>query len=166
MKWKCASCGREHDGLPLTWVIPEPAPWTAIPQAERAKRGILGEENCEVDGKHFFVRGLIHLPIQGSNETFFWNVWVSLSEKNYRRALQMWNSPDRVDEPPSFGWLCVRLPLYPETQNLHTMVHWRPPGNRPHIEIEPTEHPLAVEQRNGITMERVKEIAEFFLHTT
>ncbi len=30
----------------------------------------------------------------------------------------------------------------------------------PYVELEPTEHPLAIEQRNGITLERVKEIQE------
>ena len=30
---------------------------------------------------------------------------------------------------------------------------------RPLIEVEPSEHPLAVEQRQGISVERVAEIA-------
>ncbi len=32
------------------------------------------------------------------------------------------------------------------------------------IELEPTDHPLAVEQRVGITLARVQEIAETLLH--
>lgn len=35
----------------------------------------------------------------------------------------------------------------------------------PYIELEPTEHPLAMEQREGITMERVKQIAEELCET-
>ena len=27
----------------------------------------------------------------------------------------------------------------------------------PYVELEPTEHPLAIEQRNGITLERGKK---------
>lgn len=30
----------------------------------------------------------------------------------------------------------------------------------PYVELEPTDHPLAIEQRNGITLDRVKEIEE------
>ncbi|WP_308294565.1 hypothetical protein [Streptomyces sp. RKAG290] len=37
-------------------------------------------------------------------------------------------------------------------------------GRRPLIELEPTDHPLAVEQRNGITLDRVREIAEAVQH--
>ncbi len=37
-------------------------------------------------------------------------------------------------------------------------------GQRPLIELEPTDHPLAAEQRAGITLARVQEIAETLLH--
>lgn len=38
----------------------------------------------------------------------------------------------------------------------------RPPG-RPTIELEPTDHPLAIEQRHGIPSELIAEIAERFM---
>jgi hypothetical protein len=44
------------------------------------------------------------------------------------------------------------------------MVHTRAVGVRPYIQLEPTDHPLAVEQRTGITLARVQEIAEMVLH--
>jgi hypothetical protein len=49
---------------------------------------------------------------------------------------------------------------------LKTDVHLRPLNKRPLVELEPTDHPLAVEQRNGITMARVREIVEPLLHRT
>lgn len=52
------------------------------------------------------------------------------------------------------------LPGYPETFNLKTLVHTRAVGLVPWIEREPTDHQLAVEQRTGITWERIHEIAE------
>ena len=47
---------------------------------------------------------------------------------------------------------------------LKTRVHTQATGQRPLIELEPTDHPLAVEQRTGITMARVQQIAESLLH--
>jgi hypothetical protein len=58
-----------------------------------------------------------------------------------------------------FGWLSTDLPCYPDTVNLKTMVHPRPDEIRPIIELEPTDHSLAVESRDGVTIERVREIA-------
>ena len=51
-----------------------------------------------------------------------------------------------------------------ETLNLKTEVHTEPVGTRPHVVLEPTDHPLSVEQRSGITVRRVPEIAELLLH--
>ena len=81
-----------------------------------------------------------------------------------KRAVELWDTPGRESEPPCFGWLCTSLPLYPKTLHLKTHVHTHPVGERPFVELEPTDYPLAVEQRNGITMDRVREIAEALLH--
>jgi hypothetical protein len=51
-----------------------------------------------------------------------------------------------------------------ETVNLKTKVHLRDDGLRPWIELEPTDHPLAVEQRNGISTDRVAEIYSIMVH--
>ena len=56
------------------------------------------------------------------------------------------------------------IPCYPETLQLKTMVRTRRVGLRPLVELEPTDHPLAVEQRFGITWRRVQEIVETVLH--
>lgn len=59
-----------------------------------------------------------------------------------------------------FGWLSTDIPCYPDTINLKTIVHMKEVGLCPIIELEPTNHLLAVEQREGISLERIKEIAE------
>jgi hypothetical protein len=117
-----------------------------------------------IDEKHWFIVGNLEIPILGSEERFSWDVWVSLSEQNMKRAAQLWETPGRESEPAYFGWLSTLLPGYPETLHLKTMVHTRAVGRRPLVELEPTDHPLAVEQRQGITWERVQEISELVLH--
>ena len=62
-------------------------------------------------------------------------------------------------------WLSTSLPCYPDTLNLKAQVQTRPLGMRPYVELEPTDHPLAMEQRTGISIERVREIAECVLHS-
>jgi hypothetical protein len=44
------------------------------------------------------------------------------------------------------------------------MVHTQAVGLRPEIELEPTDHLLSVEQRDGITWERVYAIASIANH--
>ncbi len=91
-------------------------------------------------------------------------VWVSLSEKNFDRMCELWETEGREKEPPYFGWLSTALPCYTNTMNLKTHVHTQPVGERPLVELEPTNHPLSIEQQKGITMARVQEIAQCVLH--
>jgi hypothetical protein len=128
-------------------------------------RNMLEDDICMIYGQGLFVRGNVVLPLRDEDRTFSWSVWVSLSHDNYGRMLERWEDPERASEPPYFGWLSTRLPVYPEsTINLKTNVRTQPPSDRPLIELEPTAHPLAVEQREGITRRRVQEIAEVLLH--
>jgi hypothetical protein len=135
-----------------------------MPEAERRQRCLISSDQCIIDDEHFFIRGNLELPIIGSEELFVWGVWVSLSEANYNRASELLEQSGRESEPPYFGWLSTALPGYPDTVNLKTHVHTRPVGVRPSIELEPTDHLLAVEQRQGITWERIQELAVVVLH--
>jgi hypothetical protein len=162
--FRCRTCGKYHRDLPLSYGAEAPLVYYDIPEDERESRTLLSSDQCVIDEKFFFIVGNIDIPILGRDEKFSWSVWVSLSLKNFKRAYELWTTPGRESEPPYFGWLSTRLPGYPDTLNLKTMVHTRSVGRRPFVELEPIDHPLAVEQRNGITWDRVKEIAELAMH--
>ena len=88
-----------------------------------------------------------------------WGVWASVSEQSLRRILELWNAPVVESEPPRFGWLSTWITGYPEPIEIRCHIHIRPANLRPRIELEPSDYPVAIEQRNGITLQRVKEIA-------
>jgi hypothetical protein len=159
----CASCGERHEELPMSYAAPAPEYWTD--DLDDDDDSGLSSDQCVIKGEWFFVHGLIEIPVSDSDETFSWGVWVSLSRENYGRMTELWETPDRECEPPYFGWLSTHLPVYsPTTINLKTHLHTRPLGERPFIELEPTDHPLAVEQRTGITAARVRQFADILLH--
>lgn len=142
-----------------------PVLWYTLPEDERQKRAELNSDLCVIDDRYFFILGRLEIPVLDGTEVFAWLVWVSLSEKNFLRTMELWETQGREKEPRQFGWLSTSLPCYPETLHLRTGVHTRPVGQRPYVELEPTDHPLAIEQRQGITMQRVLEIAEQILHS-
>lgn len=162
--YTCAICGGSHDGAPLAYGFVAPALVETIPPSERPRRCELSSDQCIVDDEHFFVLGNLELPIVGLEERFVWTCWVSLSRDRFVRTQELWNAEGRESEPPYFGWLSSSIPGYPETLNLKTHVHTRPVGQRPAIELEPTEHPLAMEQRTGIPRLRIAELASIMAH--
>jgi hypothetical protein len=160
MAFRCKDCNEDHEGLPDLG-MDHPDPYLAVPEAEREDRTTYTLDRCTVedeDGTHFFIRGVIYIPVHGQEEPFGVGVWVSQSEKNYERYL------DDEEMEPTFGWLVNRIGFYDEdTSLLKTRVHFSGEGKRPTIELEPTDHPLAVDQRNGITLERAWKIVHRYM---
>jgi hypothetical protein len=156
--WTCRCCGKQFDTLPLDFACQAPDRWLGLPENERAQRGRLDSDLCKI-GEDLFVRGCLEVPIIGRDEVFVWGVWASVSRQSFERILELWDASDVAVEAPKFGWLCNNLPLYPTTLGLKTNLHLRSGGARPAIELEPTDHPLAIEQRRGIALQRVEEIA-------
>jgi hypothetical protein len=162
-RFKCGSCDEWHEGM-AHLSARAPLHYYSIPDDERQLRVDLNTDFCVIDDEFFFVRGLIEIPVIGLDEPFAWGVWASLSKANFKLYLDHFDDQKRDELGPFFGWLSAALAPYPDTENLKTDVHPRKPDLRPLIKLEPTDHPLAVEQRRGITQERLAQIYEISLH--
>jgi hypothetical protein len=80
------------------------------------------------------------------------------------RSNDLWHTHGREQEPPFSGWLNNDLFLFGDTINLELHVHTQPVGERPRFSVADPNHPLALQQRNGISIETVQDIAEMILH--
>lgn len=156
--WTCHCCGKQHNELPLAMGLDSPDPWLGLSEAERESRGEISSDTCIIDGKEFFVLGCLDIPLIGQPDVFRWLAWVSVSEKSYARITDLWETDIRDTEPPFFGWLSNTIGVYPDTYALKSNLYLRNHGMRPFIHLEPTDHPLAIEQREGISLQRVQEI--------
>lgn len=170
LRWKCSNCDEWHTGPCLDFGFSRPYYWkneyekksrwtNLIPRKlKKPSPTFLDQDFCSINGEDFFVRGLIHLPIVGTAESFRWGVWGSLSRANFEKLLEMDDDPERVELQPMFSWLSSQISDYPDTLNLKMYAHIQEPGRRPHFRLERADHPLSLEYHHGITPERVKEI--------
>lgn len=157
LRWKCSSCGEWHQGPSLDFGYSEPHYWSRELESSSAPGTFLTDDYCAIRGDNFFVRGIIHLPIIGTGESFAWGVWGSLSRENFEK-LRALSEDDAAQLPPMFSWLSTKLPDYPDTLNLKMYAHPQIHNQRPHFRLEKTDHPLAQEYHHGITPERVREL--------
>jgi len=160
--YKCGSCDDWHEGVPLCFHAEAPAQVGLVPDDEWPQRVTLGSDQCILeldDGTHYFMRGLLRIPIRGREDFVEHGVWVSLSEASYERAGELWETVGRESEPPYFGWLCTEVPGYTDTMLLKTRVFTQPVGARPLLEVfEPEQHPLVVDARTGIDEARLPRL--------
>ena len=160
----CRTCGQRHDTLPLSFSVKAPLPVTAIASWQLASRVVITPDQCVIDGIHFYLRGRIVVPVHDCHEPFIWGVWAQVSAKNFYRTHQLWSTPGRENEPAFMGRLATELPLFGSTLGISVNVITQVVGRRPHFAVRSARHPLGDEQREGITLARVEEIAAALLH--
>ena len=167
--WTCRSCGELHTGL-FDLACRRPEVWTDgedyAPNSEvQTSNHMLSEDFCILDGEAFFVRATLPIPLRGSGGQFFhFGVWSTLSPANFRLYLEHFNDGEFADGTRWFGWFANRLKGYPDTLSLKCHVWPQRGRQRPLLELEQTDHPLAREQSEGMTFERLIEIYKFNGH--
>ncbi|HXC57421.1 MAG TPA: DUF2199 domain-containing protein [Rhizomicrobium sp.] len=169
--WTCPNCRAIHNGL-FDMACAKPDAWPGPEDGKQPNSAVLdsthflSEDFCVLNDEHFFVRAVLEIPVLGApaGVRFAYGVWSTLSRKNFEIYENRFNTGDYDGEGPWFGWLSNALANYPNTFNLKCQVHPRSGRQRPWIELESTDHPLAVEQREGISLDRLLEIYAFFGH--
>ena len=166
--FRCTVCGEHHDVLPLSYSVKAPMAASRIPIEELEQRIVISPDQCVIDGRDFYLRGRIAIPIVDPivevNEPFIWGVWAEVSPVNFMRTIDLWMTPGRELEPACPGWLDSEIPLYGNTINVEAAVQTQIVGRRPHFTITDPDHALAFEQRDGLTLDEVAEIAASMFH--
>ena len=155
----CSRCGQAHPGTP-TVGFSFPIEYLDVPESERKKRVFLTEDTCVIDDQRFFVRGCLEIPVHGGCDPFIWGVWIAISEEAFFQFQDLLGVDVRSHHGPFEGRLSSPPRPYPDSTHLRVIVRLRDHGIRPFVALEATSHPLALEQRDGISRERVAEIVE------
>ena len=155
LAYRCATCGETHNDLPdvgLLW----PDPYFDVPEVERSVRVKATSDTCAIDDEHFFIRGVILVPLLGGRDYFGLGVWVSQKRENFQTYMEYFDSPDIG---PFFGWLSNRISYYErDTFLLKTMAPFQSNHQRPLIKLEPSDHPLYTDYADGISIDKAWSI--------
>ena len=138
-----------------------PDHYAQLSEDERKTVGRAESDFCQVRDD-YFIRTLLEIPIIGVGDPFVWGVWISVSKENFFRYWDSFNEPTEIDN--YFGWRGNQLPCYDDTLGMKAIATTRLDGDRPMIEFEESDHPLAVDFHRGISSERAQQIAEIAFH--
>jgi hypothetical protein len=167
-QWRCKGCGGLHDGLvDLAAFAPDPWPGGEIRDANGALRrdgDFLSEDFCVIDGKYFFIRAVLEIPIHGVPEKFGFGCWSTLSRENFDKYISGFDDGIFPDDGPWSGWLSNQLADYIEVLPEAVWVYPQPGRQRPTLRIQNPDHPLAIDQEVGITAERILDIFARYGH--
>lgn len=92
MKFKCATCDKEHDLDEISFGSDAPATWGVLTDAEREASDLF-QEQCIIRTQgetSYYIRACLKIPIRETDKTFTWGVWCSLSEKSFEEMGEHW----------------------------------------------------------------------------
>jgi hypothetical protein len=159
--YTCTICGRFHDEEMRDVRAGLPEVIFALSDEERRRRVVVspGGDFATLDGERHFVRALLEVPIPSEDDCFGWGVWVSLTAADREEVAERWLDPESVGRSYP-GRLATRLHAYGETLGLSGTLTLRDVDKLPAFDLRESAHPLVVEQRAGISLERARELAE------
>ncbi|HEX6536076.1 MAG TPA: DUF2199 domain-containing protein [Gemmatimonadaceae bacterium] len=161
---QCPQCGDVHDLRDMQVGYARPDAYFAVPRDEREARVTFTPDLADIDRASWFVRGVLEVPIVGEPQPFGWGIWVQVSEDAFARYADASRNGADATLPSFPGRVGTQLPGYPRTLGVGVEVIPSREGYRPTFIVTEESHPLAVEQRGGIPMERVLEHLWPFLH--
>ena len=151
----CATCGKEHAGVPLSFAADFPDPYANLSLEDRDLRTISGSDQCIIDHEQFYIRGCFEIPIHGTAEVFLWGLWAKVKEEVFDEISDHWESEGRETAiGPYKGLLANEVSIYSGTLNLRLEIRIRPVGSRPLFFLLESDNQMSIEQRDGISEEK------------
>ena len=159
----CPDCGAEYDLSDMEPSYQWPDAYLAVPVEERAFRTLPSKDACGVRDaedicRQYFLRVSLPIPVRGEQEPCSWGVLVEIDATANARTRELWDDPEQHKEPQFQGTLANALKGYEHTMGLEGHVQLTGPTSVPTFTLPlGLDHPLAIEQREGVFPERVVE---------
>ncbi len=122
---------------------------------EQSKIATLTPDFCVIrhpNQTDYFIRAVLAIPIVGYDQTFDYGPWTSLSQPSFEEYDREYHN--EAFENHYFGFLSNQLHGYAiDTKRLLVSVNLTAGRDRPQLWLHETDHPLAREQREGITLQ-------------
>jgi hypothetical protein len=164
----CSVCGEQHDEPMLDIRMGLPEAVFELSDEEREERAEIAEDSgifrSAAGREHYYVRGLLEIPIPSLERYFGYGAWIEVDAASYDRLGELWNDEQGREEPPFAGKLANELAPYEETVGLPVMIQLREVDLLPTVELVETDHPLRADQRAGISEARAHELASAVAH--
>jgi hypothetical protein len=158
--FQCGICGEQHEGLPLDIGFARPGDYLAVPRGQRERRCRFTNDVGIIDGRRYYIRGCLYVPVVDVGDFFAWGLWAQVSKETFDRYRELY-SKDGSQEPPLPGRLSVEdKPGYEGLDGLAVQMQLRSAAERPAFRLEPCDHLLYREQQEGITLHRVQEMLQ------
>lgn len=160
--FRCACCGQSFGGIfnidydhPDAW--PHGEYRNNVGEPIKVGHDFLGSDFCWANGD-VFIRGLVEIPIVGTEMRFGFGVWSTLHPANAKAYFEVFGTEQELGLGTCFGWLSNDLPVYGTGGFLQTSVNFQGNGKRPLFTVFDENTQLSSDQLTGISFDQLLDI--------
>jgi hypothetical protein len=152
---KCGCCGKDLGEFAFDKSYQMPDEIWDLDDDEFEERVKIDSDLGRLDDR-YFIRGVAFFPVQLTDKKFGWGIWAEVTKEKFFEYVENFDH-DNTASKPFKGKVANRLPQYQESLGLTLTVQLGSETERPIFTITDVSHELAIEQINGITLEKVHE---------
>ena len=157
---KCPCCEKLVPSDQIELAFRRPDAIAALDEEEREAKCKYNDDIYIYQGKHFFIRCVLPLPVHDTGRDYCLGVWIQVSENSFNKIWDLWDDESQSDEPPIRGLLANSVPLTEGSANAQVMVELTGPTSRPNVIVEDQNCSLYQEQTCGISIHRASEYSD------
>lgn len=165
---QCRCCGATFEQLlSLTCDRPDICPEDLPVQDNAAIFGadgdVLTEDFC-ILGELRFIRAVLAIPIaEGSDHEFVLGTWAGVSPEDFDAYLDLFELRDTENLGASPAWLSNQMP-FGNPGPVACMLHARPDGEYPELQVAEVNHDLARMQNLGVDLDELLGMLQAYGH--
>jgi hypothetical protein len=129
---------------------------------DRARLVQESSDLCVIEGKRFFIRALLPLPVASREAPYCIGLWVEVTQAAFERVYALWDAEEQLTEPPFAAHIANEILVAAGSLGLEVELRLTGPDTRPDIILKPGSHPLYLEQAYGIDEHRIAEYTALF----
>lgn len=157
---ECSCCGKMVLSKDVELSFRRPDEVAALSQDEQDARCKSTDDICELDGKRFFVRCTIPMPVHERLHEYSIGAWAEVSDAGYKKIRALWKDENQANEPAITGVLANDIPLSTGSLGCSVAVKLTGPETRPHIVVMDERCSIFQEQKYGISLHRASEYSD------
>lgn len=147
----CIFCGQQHTLSEMELAFGLPDAVFGVPEQEREQRVKASDDACVIDGRLFFVRCVLGLPLlDRDNSQYHFGVWAQLSEADFATLVRHWDDPMQDALPAFTAYLSNQIPFCGDTVGLAVNLQATGRDTRPSLTIIDANSNLGQLQQGGI----------------
>lgn len=166
--YRCPCCGLVVQGvLDVGYDHPDVWPHVSYRRNGGTVTVTVGQDTLTSDlcsiGNRFYVRGLLAVPIRGTDATFAFGPWAEVSSPTLKAYRAAFGTAEEAALGACRGHLANVLPGFSDGAGLPLMIRFLGGPDRPQFTITKLSH-LAASQRDGIGLDDLLDIYATFGH--